>query len=47
MHILSFVPGHDIGDANLVETGKEGECGKDEGSDDPLPLSEGLDDGGL
>lgn len=46
-HILSFVPCHDIGNANLVETGEEGEGGKNEGSDDPFPLFEGLQHRGL
>lgn len=45
--VLSFIPRNDIGDPNLVETGEEGEGGKQEGSDDPLPLFEGLEDGGL
>lgn len=41
-NILSFIPCHDIGEADLVESCEEGECGKDQGRDDPFPLVEGL-----
>lgn len=45
--ILSFIPRNDVGYSNLVETSEEGECGKQDGSDHPLPFFEGLEDGGL
>lgn len=46
-HILSFVPCHNVRKADLVETGKKGERGEDEGRDDPFPLVEGLEEGWL
>lgn len=41
-NILSFVPSHNVGEADLVETREEGKCSKDQGRNNPLPLIESL-----
>lgn len=41
--LLSFVPGHDVGYSDLVESSEEGEGGKDDGSNEELPLVENLE----
>lgn len=43
-HILSFIPCHNVGEADLVETGKEGEGSKDEGRNNPFPLVESFEE---
>lgn len=46
-HLLSLVPGHNIGDSDFVEASEEGEGSEDEGCDNPFPLVEDLEDGQL
>lgn len=40
--VLSFIPGHDVGESNLVHSGKEGNEGEEEGRDEELPLVQSL-----
>lgn len=42
--ILCFVPGHNVGQSNVVEAGEEGKGGKDDWGNEKLPLVEGLED---
>lgn len=41
--ILCFVPGHNVGQSNVVEAGEEGKGGKDDWGNEKLPLVEGLE----
>lgn len=46
-NLLSFVPGHDIGNSDLVESSKEGKGSEYEGRNNPLPLVEDLENASL
>lgn len=45
--VLSFIPSDDVRDSDLVKSSEEGEGGKDDGSNDELPLVENLEGRGL
>lgn len=42
-YVLGFVPSDNVRDPNLVKSSEEGEGGKDDGSNDKLPLVEDLE----
>ena len=44
LNVLCFVPGHNVGQSDVVEAGEEGEGGKDDGGNEKLPLVENLYD---
>jgi hypothetical protein len=46
-NLLSLIPSDDVAQANLPQTGNEGENGEDERGEDELPLVESLEQGGL